>query len=219
MAGSKHRVLIKGVKDGLIFVMDDSCPLEELIGELDHKLEKTHHKLLSGPPMNVKVQLGSRVLTDEERERISESIQKSGNLLIQSIESTSEAEQGALAGQHIQVMRGVVRSGQVVEHEGNVLYLGDVNPGGTIICTGDIYVMGALRGMAHAGSNGNEQAIIAASYMRPTQLRIAGIISRPPDEWGIEEAYMEFAYLDNGTMQIDKMAQLHRFKHKGFVGG
>ncbi|MNY62125.1 Septum site-determining protein MinC [compost metagenome] len=70
--------------------------------------------------------------------------------------------------------------------------------------------MGSLRGMAHAGLDGDEKAIIAASHMRPTQLRIAGVISRSPDEWGIEEAFMEFAYVKEGKMEIDKLHQLHR---------
>ncbi len=59
-----------------------------------------------------------------------------------------------------------------------------MNPGGTILSTGSIYVMGSLKGMAHAGRDGDESAVIAASLLKPTQLRIANIISRPPDEWG-----------------------------------
>jgi len=66
--------------------------------------------------------------------------------------------------------------------------------------------------MAHAGCEGNDKAIIAASHMRPTQLRIAGVISRPPDEWGVGETYMEFAYINNGVMEIDKIQHLHRIR-------
>src|SRR5699024_6098067 len=70
------------------------------------------------------------------------------------------------------------RSGQVLRVEGDLLLIGDVNPGGKVVATGDIYIMGNLRGIAHAGINGNRKAIIAASYMKPTQLRIADYISR-----------------------------------------
>ena len=66
--------------------------------------------------------------------------------------------------------------------------------------------------MAHAGIDGDEQSIIASSHMKPTQLRIAGIISRPPDEWGIEEAFMEFAYLSSDQMKIDKIVNIHRVR-------
>jgi septum site-determining protein MinC len=110
------------------------------------------------------------------------------------------------------MMSGMLRSGQVLHHEGNLLFLGDVNPGGTITCSGDIYILGALKGMAHAGINGNQEAIIAASLLAPTQLRIAEIISRPPDEWGTRESSMEFAYLSGGAMQIDKIHNIVKLR-------
>jgi septum site-determining protein MinC len=107
-------------------------------------------------------------------------------------------------------MTGIVRSGQTLDFEGHLLLLGDVNPGGTIRCTGDVYVLGALRGTVHAGAEGDEEAIIAASLMKPTQLRIADVISRPPDEWTSAEPWMEYAFLRAGTMAIDKMTGLSR---------
>lgn len=73
-------------------------------------------------------------------------------------------------------------------------------------------MLGSLRGMAHAGIGGDEEAIIAASVFAPTQLRIADIISRPPDEWESRETGMEFAYLQDNQMQIDKMSNIVRLR-------
>lgn len=211
MSVSKHQVTIKGVKDGLVFLLSDACEWEVLLQELQHKLEKTHQQILTGPIIHVHIKLGQRTVTEEQKEEIRSIIRQKGNLLIQSIESEQPLEQETADSlSSIKMITGMVRSGQTLHHEGNLLFLGDVNPGGTITCTGNIYVMGSLRGMAHAGVDGDENSIIAASHMRPTQLRIAGIISRPPDEWGIEEAFMEFAYIKNGKMEIDKLHQLHR---------
>ncbi|MNJ62839.1 Septum site-determining protein MinC [compost metagenome] len=137
-------------------------------------------------------------------------LSKKGNLLIRSIDSPPvKSEEGTTT---INTIGGIVRSGQVLHHKGNLLFLGDVNPGGSITCTGDIYILGALRGMAHAGVDGNEDAIIAASYLSPTQLRIAEVISRPPDEWENRETSMEFASLREGIMQIDKISNISRFR-------
>jgi len=219
MSATKHHVMIKGVKDGLVFLLNDACEWEALLQELQHKLEKTHQQILTGPIVHVHVKLGSREVTEEQKEEIRAIIRQKGNLLIQSITSELKSQQGD-SGQSssITTLKGMIRSGQTLHHEGDLLYLGDVNPGGTIICTGNIYVMGSLRGMAHAGVDGNEGAIIAASHMRPTQLRIAGIISRPPDEWGIEEAFMEFAYIKEGKMEIDKLHHLHRLGPEALLG-
>ncbi|GFZ86129.1 putative septum site-determining protein MinC [Paenibacillus marchantiophytorum] len=211
MSVAKHHVMIKGVKDGLVFLLNDACEWQDLLSELQHKLEKTHQQILTGPIIHVHVKLGSREVTDEMRDEIRSVIKQKGNLLIQSIDNEPRKE--AVADEprvSMTTIKGMIRSGQTLHHEGDLLYLGDVNPGGTITSTGNIYIMGSLRGMAHAGIDGDDKAIIAASHMRPTQLRIAGIISRSPDEWGIEEAFMEFAYVKEGKMEIDKVHQMHR---------
>ncbi|WP_019908984.1 septum site-determining protein MinC [Paenibacillus sp. HW567] len=206
---SKH-VRIKGIKDGLVFLLDDKCPFEDLLSELRYKLEHSHQNILTGPIMHVDIKLGSRTVTEEDKEAVLDILKSQGNLLIRSIdavEEPSDKDEDALF-----MMSGMLRSGQVLHHEGNLLFLGDVNPGGTISCTGDIYILGALRGMAHAGVDGNQEAIIAASLLSPTQLRIADVISRPPDEWGTRESSMEFAYLTDGAMQIDKIHNIVKLR-------
>ena len=41
-----------------------------LLQELQHKLEKTHQQILTGPIIHVHVKLGSREATDEQKEEI-----------------------------------------------------------------------------------------------------------------------------------------------------
>lgn len=220
MTETKHLVTIKGVKEGLVFVIDDSCPFAEVLQELEHKLDNTHRNILTGPVVHVHIKLGKRVSSDEEKEAIKELIGRRGNLLVRSIESDHPSPPaGERPTDRITIYKGIIRSGQTVSHDGHLLFLGDVNPGGALLCTGDIFVLGALRGMAHAGFEGNDNALIAASFMRPTQLRIANVISRPPDEWGIEDATMEFAYIRDGNMEIDKINQLHRLRPDHPFGG
>jgi septum site-determining protein MinC len=215
MTAVKHLVTIKGVKDGLVFVLDDTSVLADVMKELQHKLEKTHRKILFGPLVHVQVKLGKRQLVDAEKDQIRALIKSRGNLIVQSVESDLSDASLLFPHQPIKMIYGMIRSGQTIRHEGKVMLMGDVNPGGVIECTGDIYIMGSLRGMAHAGINGDQEAIIAASHLRPTQLRIAEVISRPPDEWGIDEAFMEFAYIRNGVMEIDKINQLGRVRPEG----
>ena len=214
----KQHITIKGVKDGLIFRFDDQCEFADLMDELQFKLEKSHQQLLSGPLVHVHVKLGGRDATEDDKEQIRSAIRQQGNLLVQSIESEAPAAvQDGAQRDEFKLMTGMIRSGQTVEHEGSLLLLGDLNPGGIVRCTGDIYVLGALRGMAHAGQGGRTDAIIAASLLRPTQLRIADIISRPPEEWMSGDASMEYAYLEDGRMQIDKMNQLVRMRKESML--
>lgn len=70
-----------------------------------------------------------------------------------------------------------LRSGTRIEFAGNVVVLGDVNPGAEIVAEGNVIIWGRLRGMVHAGSKGNKNAVICALDLSPTQLRIAEEVS------------------------------------------
>lgn len=210
----KQHIMIKGVKEGLLFLLDDQCEFEALLAELQYKLEKTHQQLLTGPLVHIHVKLGSRTATDEQKEQLASIIRAQGNLIIGSMESDlPEPVDHTSDTSKLHVITSIVRSGQTLEHDGDLLLIGDVNPGGTLLCTGDIYVLGALKGMAHAGIEGRTDVVIATSLMKPTQLRIADVVSRPPEEWLTGDAAMEFAYLEEGQMQIDKLSQLFRIRH------
>jgi len=80
------------------------------------------------------------------------------------------------------LLRETVRSGRSVWHEGHVIVLGDVNPGAQIIATGNVIVWGRLRGLVHAGANGDTAAVICALDLNPTQLRIADQIAVAPND-------------------------------------
>ncbi|MBD3182816.1 septum site-determining protein MinC [Candidatus Poribacteria bacterium] len=101
--------------------------------------------------------------------------------------------------------RGTIRSGQRKAHVGNLLIIGDVNPGGEIIATGDIVVIGRLRGMAHAGAGGNSSAEIIALHLQPMQLRIADYIGRAPDQDPESGSYPEKASVENGSIVIQRI--------------
>ncbi len=74
-----------------------------------------------------------------------------------------------------------LRSGRRVEFDGDVVVLGDVNNGAEIVASGSIVIMGALRGLAHAGAQGDETALISAFSMRAKQFRIAAHIAISPE--------------------------------------
>ena len=80
------------------------------------------------------------------------------------------------------VVRRTLRSGQSLRHPGSIAVIGDVNPGAEIIAGGNIVVWGRLRGTVHAGALGDENAVVCALDLAPTQLRIGGRITRSPDE-------------------------------------
>lgn len=91
-----------------------------------------------------------------------------------------------------------LRSGNRVEYHGNVVVLGDVNPGAEIIAGGNIIVWGKLNGLVHAGVDGDETAVVCALDLEPTQLRIADFIAVTPKRRG--KAQPEIARLDSNKV-------------------
>jgi septum site-determining protein MinC len=96
-----------------------------------------------------------------------------------------------------------VRSGAEIHHPGTVIIRGDVNPGGIVVAGGDILVWGRLRGVAHAGSEGNSECRIMALQMQPTQLRIADYVARAPEK-PPSQFYPEVAYVTTEGIRITR---------------
>lgn len=81
------------------------------------------------------------------------------------------------------IVRGTVRSGESVQHPGDLVVLGDVNPGSEVIADGDIVVLGALKGLPHAGASGDDKAAIIALDISSPRLRIGGCeAALPPSD-------------------------------------
>jgi len=87
-----------------------------------------------------------------------------------------------LQGESAVMIHRTMRSGFKVAYQGHVIVLGDVNPGAEIIASGSIVVWGKLRGTAHAGAEGDEDAVVCALDLSPTQLRIASRVATTPQD-------------------------------------
>ncbi|WP_285765537.1 septum site-determining protein MinC [Peribacillus sp. SI8-4] len=212
----QQNVMIKGTKDGFMLHLDDSCSFSDLLKELEVKLSANYQFQENDPSISVKVHTGNRYLDEKQTKMIKEVIHKKKKLfvdeMISNVLTKDEANRWKDENQVTTVTK-VIRSGQVFEVPGDLLLIGDVNPDGTVRAGGSIYVMGQLRGIAHAGYMGNNEAIIAASVMKPAQLRIAGQVNLSPDEytkWGHD---LECAFMDEEeNIIIDKLQVLKKYR-------
>ncbi|MGN1059492.1 MAG: septum site-determining protein MinC [Clostridia bacterium] len=120
-------------------------------------------------------------------------------------EGTADVPQGADV-----FYRGTVRSGQVLRAAGNLVVLGDANPGSELIAGGNIVVMGTARGMLWAGAFGDRGAVVSAARLLPSQIRIAGVISRRPDGESDPGAFCpEFAEIRDNRIYIERKGLSH----------
>jgi len=112
-------------------------------------------------------------------------------------QSTDEPPHPAL-----RIHQGTLRAGDHLHSDGSLLVLGAVNPGARVEAQGHVLVWGTLRGVAHAGCDGDHHARITALQLRPVQLRIANAVARGPDELPVA-GVAEQARLVGGQISIE----------------
>jgi septum site-determining protein MinC len=95
-----------------------------------------------------------------------------------------EEESGVIGAEEAVMVHKTLRSGTRLQYAGNVVIIGDVNPGAEIIARGSIVVWGKVAGIVHAGAEGDIGAVVCALDLRPIQLRIADQIALSPKRKG-----------------------------------
>ncbi|GGR44113.1 putative septum site-determining protein MinC [Deinococcus seoulensis] len=120
------------------------------------------------------------------------------------------APAAGLPGGRTVIVPHTLRAGFRGEYPGSVIVLGDVNPGAEVMAGGDVIVIGALRGLAHAGQGGHSDAIVWARPIASPQLRIGNAVARAPEGSSLsnmrhreDQPTAEVARLHAGTIQID----------------
>ncbi|MDY3919398.1 MAG: septum site-determining protein MinC [Candidatus Limivivens sp.] len=179
-------VIIKSNKYGLIVILDDKLPFEELLKDIAFKFEESA-KFFKNAKMAISFR--GRVLTKPQERQVVETIVKScGVHILCIVDEPKEHEEyyrqilsyalEEKEDQDGQFYRGTLRAGQVLETETSVVILGDVNPGANVISKGNVVVLGSCRGNVYAGATGDKSCFIAALVMKPIQVRIADKMAR-----------------------------------------
>lgn len=176
----KNCVSVNLRKNEIVIKLNEEAEQNEIIEALKKKLPQLK-KLYQDEKTPIMVM--GKVLKNKEMDEIQDLIKSKidveidfdmpKSLGLYSIKKTFEKE---IAVSETKFHRGSLRSGQKIETEGSLVVIGDVNSGAEVIASDNIIVLGALRGLAHAGAKGNKQAIIAAGLVDTVQIRIANVV-------------------------------------------
>jgi septum site-determining protein MinC len=176
-----NNIKISQTTEEIVLNVNIVADIEEICEELSSKIVKLKEFYKSA---KTPIRITGKLFTDGEMERIKKIIlneidvtvnfdEPSDLLGLHAIKKTFETETEVSETKYI---RTSVRSGQVEEYSGSIVIMGDVNAGGEVIAGGNIAIVGALRGLAHAGAGGNTKALITANYIDVTQIRIANMV-------------------------------------------
>ncbi len=200
---TEPQIRMKGTRKGLAIALEEG-DWQGVLGELDKRLEGASG-FLRGSQVNVNT--GKRDISQAELQQFRDVLAKH-QMQLASLRTSSEiaAEAAQALGVRLALpevtgdqtetrarteefsegllLRRTLRSGQLLQHPGHVVVIGDVNPGAEIIAGGDVVVWGKVRGLIHAGALGDNNAIVCALELSPTQLRIGNHIATSPPDTG-----------------------------------
>jgi septum site-determining protein MinC len=209
---------IKGIKDGLLVTLGEGDWPELETALLAHVEEKA--AFFKGARMALDV--GNHILRAAEMGALRDRLSNKGISLWAVISNSTLTEQTAqvlglatristprperairpldtnLEGETAVFVNRTLRSGFKVAHRGHVVVLGDVNPGAEVIAGGSVVIWGRLRGVVHAGAEGDENAVVCALEMTPTQLRIAEHLA--PQKQRSKKPEPEIARIQDGQV-------------------
>ncbi len=208
----------KGTKKGIIIQMEDYTDFNLVLKEIDKKLNE-QKDFFKGVKI---IGVDGKFLTEKDRYNLYELIHVKYELEIESLDSIQKAEKPEEKKEIIKevivekiiekhsdeetakIIRRNIRSGMKIESEGHIIVIGDVNPGAELQAGGNVIVLGRLKGMVQAGKYNDKNAFVIASKLMPTQIRIADVIARPPED-DIDVFKPEIAFLKDGKMNIEEL--------------
>jgi len=220
-------IAIKGTRNGLLLTLEPGTPFSDLLNALAERLAEAP-SFFRGASLTVDT--SRRTLRVSERTQLETLLahyqmsvvpleqlaaapptDKTGEVITaklpapqqdSSIPVVEQSQRDPRESSDTLFLRRTIRSGQAIHHPSSVVVMGDINPGAEIVAGGDVVVWGVLRGMVHAGYPDNENAVVCSLLLAPVQLRIAHLLSRPPDGFEVQPR-PEVAAIRQGQIVVE----------------
>lgn len=188
-------VALRAYRDGLHLTIRPHLSIAEVEEAIQQEMSRMNQPLIGA---SVQIDLKCPLLKEEEMTYLKSKLQETYNLTVRSIEAFDEQALPPIAAaptthalpqrtepqntrdsEPSRIIPYTIRSGQTEDFpQGSLIIYGDVNSGAEVRAGGDIVVLGALRGNAHAGINGRLSAVVIAMDLVPVQLQIGNFINR-----------------------------------------
>lgn len=198
-----EKISLKGSANKLKVIIPASMSLEKMWKELEHTAGNASN-LFKG--VEIVIDLQGRSVSREFLMRILSDFVLTHGIRISSWEAQDDTTRDAIMSLGFNLSKKTVRqprhstrrsetliihtslrSGQRIEHDGDVLIIGHVNDGAEVIAEGNVSIMGKLKGLVHAGYNSEEDRAIIATSFESKQVRLGtkvSTLSEDADFWG-----------------------------------
>lgn len=173
----KNAVNFKGTKDGIIALIDLSYSFNTVIKAIEKKISE-REEFFKGGKIKFLPTIGT--LTENEKSEIGNLLKNKFNIesefIIKEDVIKKKIYEEKKIGNEFLIVRKILRSGQSIDFNGNVILIGDVNEGAEIKVGGSLFVFGILRGSVKAGLEIGNNAIVVATNLKPERLQIGNYV-------------------------------------------
>jgi septum site-determining protein MinC len=226
----RFSVSIQGRSDGLVLRVGDAAPWNVILRDMEDRLKQVNTRSFFQGAM-LHLDAGNRSVTAKEIEELTALLAYYGVTLASVVDNSTlmqtylsirsaippppreRAQLESLATWKTRnvlhqgvtgiVIRHPLKSGEILRHTETLVILGNIPSATEVVTSGDIIVLGRLRGVAHAGASGNEKAIIAALVLTPTQLRIGQHFLAGLNSPGAGRTIGELARVSDGHIVVE----------------
>nr|WP_317356553.1 septum site-determining protein MinC [uncultured Tyzzerella sp.] len=220
----KNIVVFKGVPNGISIILDKKASFKDIEVAL---LKKIKNAKSFFEDANISITFKGRNLSEDEEIKLLEIICKESGLDISFVNKTenvdenenksnntdNNVDENSLIPQNYTLdsknnltyfHKGSLRSGQKIDFPGSIVIIGDVNPGGQVTAGKNVIILGKLKGVVHAGCQGDKTCFISALHMMPTQLIIGDCLAYFPNDIK-REIMPEYAYVKDNQIFVEQL--------------
>ncbi|WP_125573462.1 septum site-determining protein MinC [Levilactobacillus huananensis] len=218
--------VLRGTQNGYDLVLKQTASFEQILVDLKALLEKlkTDPKALETTKVSLDVLTEDRLLTADEKAQIEEMVGNYPRFEIHKIAANVITIDDAIQlreRENVHLLSKVIRNGQEVVMQGDVLFLGTIHEGGKLRTTGNIFSMGDVSGILQAGYPDDESKLIMGNLQTAQQVRIAEQFDIIESEQ-LADSRQTIAYVnDLHVLSYGKLAQLKKINPKLYnqIGG
>ncbi|KRO00247.1 septum site-determining protein MinC [Companilactobacillus kimchiensis] len=204
-------IILKGDKNGFSVIIDVNANYVDAFKELKEMIMQQNVKSTNEDDdvINFTVKTGNRLLNTDQKAAIKELFSKYPQLYLKDIESDVESKiavEKMFNKTKTNIESGIVRSGQKLDYEGDLIFLGTLHRDAQICTTGSVYILGEVNGIVQAGYPNNTGATIFGNLKDVDQIRIADVIEIVTDDNRDDFKNGSFAFIDDlHSISVDNL--------------
>ncbi|ETY73864.1 septum site-determining protein MinC [Lactiplantibacillus fabifermentans] len=215
----QQSVVLKASSDGYELIFRQSASFDDIMADLKTLLDRLQLDNTTDKEISFDMSTEGRLLTTEQNTQVTQLVNRYELFSIHKLTADVILTADALAmidRNTVHLVNQIIRNGQVLEVNGDVLFFGKIHEGGVLRATGSIFVMGDISGSLEAGYPDHADAVIVSPLATVPRVRVGELLELVDPEKivaGTNVVYIN----DIQALDYQPLNQLKRVRPKLFT--